>query len=123
MEPDGFWRLANRLIAERWNEGGDARYRAVVHAAYCAVYHEVMRRLGIDLQPLALRRHAEVKRRLFAYRGSDAVLNTAKKAINTLLRDRERADYRLADEITADQARHAVLLARKVMVAAGRVAG
>jgi uncharacterized protein (UPF0332 family) len=123
MEPDGFWRLANRLMSERWSDGGDARYRAVIHAAYYAVYHEVMRRLGIHLQPLAVRRHAEVKKRLLDYRGSDAALNTAKKAINTLLRDRERADYRLTDEITADQARHAVLLARKVMVAAGRVQG
>lgn len=119
MQCDAFLANANRIFFDADSSPDECAGRAIVHAAYYAVYHLVADKLALAVDGSDQAKHSDLKRRLEAYIGPDRTLNEARRHFPSLQRARIDADYKVAQKLTLDSVRIALSRAGNIYKAAG----
>ena len=120
MTPDAFLANSKRMLEYAQNAPDFSSSRAIIHAAYYAVYHLSAIRLGLDPTNYRTTSHFRVRQQVRSARG-DVTLRKVAEVIEDLYRARARADYDLGKRVRAADAIEAIELATQVFAAAGIV--
>lgn len=118
MDCVGFFNNAHKQLEQFSDDLQESDVRSIVHMAYYYVYHLCIEKLGEKASGRDSLKHSDVESRLRSYKGLDPVIQDAKRYFTSLKVLRVLADYKLEDQLTADDAEDAVEWAQKLRITA-----